>query len=152
MKTFRGITGINSLLISALVGCKGWPSSLDCFNPWVVCGKIWRRSWVRVWVCLEASQNRQAGNRTTVLARPCRSLVAISKYFPNGKRKAKRVIGLLQVGHNAGTGELDVLLQLQCVLALYDQDSWLDVLWKVKIMTLPKAVATAFIVLKYRAM
>jgi len=143
VKTFRGITGINSLLISVPVECKGWLSRLDRFNLWVVCGNIWRRGWVSVWACPEASQNRQAGNRTAVLARPCRILVAIAKYFHNRKRKAKRVKDLLQVGYNAGASELYELLLLQGVLAIYDQDCWLEVLWKATVMMVPKAVATA---------
>jgi len=39
------------------------------------------------------------------------------------------VIGLIQVGYNAGTSELGVLLLLlQWVRTVYDQECWLDVL------------------------
>jgi hypothetical protein len=49
------------------------------------------------------------------------------------------------------TGELVVLLLLQCLHGKNVQDCWLDVLWQATTITVPKALATAFVVLKYRA-
>jgi hypothetical protein len=90
-------TGISSLLISVLVRCKGWPSSLDRSNPEEEAG--WESE--PVW---NLHKRDKPGIEPLFFDRPCRSLVATAKCFPIRKRKTNRVIGSLHVGYNAGNG------------------------------------------------